>query len=91
MVIGLIEQLRKAIDEIDEELLNLLSKRRGFVREIAKLKESLDIPVLDKNREKKILDAISKKAKELELDVKFIKKLYEIILKNSRKEQKNNG
>ena len=90
-MISLIDDLRKEIDEIDEEILNNLSKRKNLVREIAKLKKSIRLPVMDKDREKNLLDNLKKKAKKIGLDEKFVGSLYGIILKNSREEQKNNG
>lgn len=86
-MISLIDELRKAIDEIDEEILNLLSKRRDFVKEISKLKESLDLPIFDKKREEEILESISRKARELGLDAKPVYDLFGSIFQSSRSEQ----
>ena len=91
MVINLIEKLRKEIDEVDEEILKNLSKRKNLVREIAKLKKSMNLPVMDAEREKKVLDNLKNKAKEKRLNKKFVESIYKIVLKNSREEQKRNG
>ena len=88
MVINLkIDDLRKAIDELDEEILNLLSKRKGFVKEIAKLKENTDLPIFDKKREEEILKNISNKAKQLGLDVNYLSNVFGVIFQGSRSEQ----
>ena len=86
-----LEKLRKEIDEVDEEILKNLSKRKNLVREIAKLKKSMNLPVMDAEREKKVLDNLKNKAKEKRLNKKFVESIYKIVLKNSREEQKRNG
>src|SRR3989344_4616455 len=83
----LIEKLRKSIDELDEEILKLLSKRKYLVMEVGKLKESLDLPVFDKKREQEILDNISKKAKQLGLDIDPVSDIFSSIFQSSRREQ----
>lgn len=86
-MIILIEKLRKSIDELDEEILKLLSKRKGLAREVGKLKEKLDLPVFDKKREQEILDSISKKAKQLGLDIDYVSNIFSSIFQSSRNEQ----
>ena len=87
MVIDLIENLRKLIDELDEEILKLLSKRKNLVKEVGKLKENLDLPVFDKKREEEILKTISNKAKLLGLDVDSVSNVFGAIFEGSRTEQ----
>jgi len=86
-VIILIEKLRKSIDELDEEILGALSKRKNLAKEVGKLKESLNLPVFDKKREQEILDNISKKAKQLGLDAGFVSGIFSSIFQKSRTEQ----
>ena len=52
-------QLRKEIDNLDEEIIRLLKKRMRISKEVGKLKELLDIPVEDKMREKEIIDRLN--------------------------------
>ena len=55
-------QLRKEIDNLDEEIIRLLKKRMHISKEVGKLKEILDIPVEDKMREKEIIDRLNTQA-----------------------------
>ena len=52
-------QLRKEIDNLDEEIIRLLKKRMRISKEVGKLKEILDMPVEDKMREKEIIDRLN--------------------------------
>jgi chorismate mutase len=49
---------RKKIDEIDNKILNLLSKRLYNVQKIGELKQQLGIPLGDNAREKEILERL---------------------------------
>ncbi|MBI1935679.1 prephenate dehydrogenase/arogenate dehydrogenase family protein [Candidatus Woesearchaeota archaeon] len=86
-MINLIDELRKIIDGLDEEILKILSKRRHLVKEIAKLKDELNIPIFDKKREEEILNNLSKKAKELGLDPDSISRIFSSIFQASRNNQ----
>ena len=83
----MIEDLRKAIDELDEEILNNLTKRKSIVKEIAALKKSMKVPVLDKEREIQVLENLRNKAREYGLNIELIDSIYSLIFDNSRIEQ----
>jgi len=55
-------QLRKEIDNLDEEIIQLLKKRMRISKEVGKLKEKLDIPVEDKIREQEIIERLTTRA-----------------------------
>ena len=55
-------ELRKQIDQLDEDIIQLLKKRMGISKEVGKLKEELDIPVEDKGREQEIIDRLTSQA-----------------------------
>jgi prephenate dehydrogenase len=91
------EQIRKAqnqdsfsynrdmIDEIDGQIFDLFKKRFEHVKRIGKEKKKKGMKIIDKNREKKILQERTKKT---DLDRKFIKELYKLIFQESYKQQK---
>lgn len=84
-----LEELRKEIDRIDDEIIMLLSKRKTLVKDIAVLKKTKNAPVFDKEREAQLITRLKKKAKENGLDEDFISRLYDYILKNSKDEQED--
>ena len=53
-----LEQIRKQIDKIDDDILNLLLERMECSRLIAKIKYEKNIPIFDKIREQEIFDDI---------------------------------
>ena len=54
-------ELRKQIDEIDDQLIPLLEKRMGIAAQVAKYKAQRGMPVLNEQREKEILDDVKQK------------------------------
>ena len=58
-----LDDLRKRIDEIDSKLVSLLNERAGFVVEIGKLKSQTSTPVYAPDREKEVLEKVTKQNK----------------------------
>lgn len=54
--------LREEIDNIDNQILDLFLKRLQLCENIANLKASLNIPILNEKREHEVLSNISKKS-----------------------------
>ena len=57
-----LEQSRKAIDDIDQQLVKLFTERMACAAEIAAYKKENNLPVLDAGRERQKLAAISEMA-----------------------------
>lgn len=74
-----LENFRKKIDLVDQLLINSLKKRFELVKKIGRLKKEIGLPALDKKRWQEVLRSRIKKASELGLSKKLIKKIYEII------------
>lgn len=53
-----LDQIRKDIDQIDQELVALLEKRMVCVSQIVKYKEQKGLPVLDQGREREVLEKV---------------------------------
>ena len=53
-----LDQIRKDIDQIDQELVALLEKRMVCVDQIVEYKEQEGLPVLDQGRENEVLEKV---------------------------------
>ena len=82
-----IENLRNEIDKIDDEILFLLSKRFEISKLIGKIKKEKNISAFQKDREVFIMGKIKLQAEKYRLNQEIFKKIYEVILKQSRKMQ----
>lgn len=74
-----IEEIRKKIDNLDDQILALLIKRIQMVKLIGKIKSGQSLPVLDKARFNKIIMRLTEKAEGLEISKKLIKNIWERI------------
>ena len=58
-----LEDLRKHIDEVDDQLINLLDKRMHYVQEVGKLKRGSNQLIYRPDREKAIIDRMVERSK----------------------------
>lgn len=80
-----IEALREKIDKTDEQLVELFKQRMMVSAEIAEFKRKNNQPVLDKQRERKLIERVSRLAgNELETEVRV---LYNTVMSLSRSYQ----
>ena len=82
-----ISVLRQQIDEIDEQLLSLLSKRMRISREIGTYKKEHNMPILQSGRYNEILDKRGKMGTSLDLNPEFISEIMKSIHEESVKVQ----
>lgn len=75
-----INQLRKTIDGIDQQILELLSKRTAICRSIGSLKRKQKIPIKDIPRENDVYAHIRKRAADLGLDPVQVEAVYRQIV-----------
>jgi chorismate mutase len=74
-----LDNCRKQIDALDEELLLVILKRMNMVRKIAVYKKAKSLPARDQNRWNTIIDHQQKRALRLGLHPVVVKKLWDII------------
>lgn len=78
-----LQNLRKEIDEIDDELLNLIAKRMDVSEKIGDFKKQHKVAVLQMGRWKQILEHHINKGVNLGLKEESVKEIFEIIHKDS--------
>ncbi len=84
-----LEKLRKNIDAVDEQLVQLLAQRLNISREIAKYKRQNNSPIMDEKRELEIIEDRTAKFKELGIDDKrFVAELFGLIIRKSLEVQR---
>lgn len=82
-----INELRKQIDELDNNLMDLLSKRMRVSREIGQYKKEHNMAVLQTSRYNEILDKRGAQGSLCGMDAKFIKEIFEAIHEESVRQQ----
>lgn len=83
----MIDDIRKQIDRIDIDLINLLATRMSLATQIGREKKASGAEILQATRESVVLDKAKLLADTLGLSDDFITKLYTVILSESRRIQ----
>lgn len=82
-----LNELRKQIDECDNNLMQELAKRMRVAREIGTYKKEHNMTVLQAGRYNEILDKYATQAVQCDMDPEFIKKVFEAIHEESVRQQ----
>ena len=82
-----LSQLRKQIDECDDNLIQELSKRMRIAREIGTYKKEHSMTILQSGRYSEILDKRGAQGASCDMDAEFIKHVFEAIHEESVRQQ----
>ncbi len=75
-----IQQIRDAIDEIDQEILQLFAQRHEYVKEIVKFKSGDEEGIIASERKEKVLKQRKAWAEEKGLDPEMIEKVFRLLI-----------
>ncbi|MBE4608900.1 prephenate dehydratase [Vibrio navarrensis] len=79
-----LEEIRLRLNDLDDQLLSLLSERRKLSIEVAKSKVKTSKPVRDASREQQLLVKLITNGREkYQLDAQYITKLFHTIIEDS--------
>lgn len=76
-------RLRQQIDQIDDELLELLIKRFGIVKQVGEYKKKQNLPIVNETREEEVLKRLKQKAEEQNSNPEQIEKIWREIINSS--------
>ncbi len=75
-----IQQLRKKVDQVDEQILNALSERAKICRTIGLVKKKKDLQIRDTARENEVYERVKEKAIQFHLDPLQVEAVYREIV-----------
>jgi chorismate mutase len=78
-----LDKLRKEIDEIDGQLLDLFNRRADLVLKVGQVKQQMGLKLFDPEREEQILSAVKAKNKG-PLPHQSVARLFERVIDESR-------
>ena len=82
-----LRDLRKQIDECDDDLIQILAKRMRVSREIGTYKKEHDMTILQTDRYSEILDKRGAQGAQCGMDAEFMRKIFETIHEESVRQQ----
>lgn len=87
LFLGHMDSLREKIDSVDKQIIELLAQRMNYVEEIGKYKLHNKVTIFQRRRWERILSSRKKLGKKLGLSEQFIKKLLQLVHKESISKQ----
>ena len=78
-----LDEIRKQITSLDQDLLTLFAKRRALTLNVAKSKIQQVRPIRDQQREQELLIRLIKQGKELGLDAHYVTSVFQTIIEDS--------
>lgn len=84
-----LESLRKRIDNVDRKIMQLVARRLTLARKAGRLKKKKNLPVIDKNREVKVLLSMHSYAKQLDIPDMLAIKIIRLLISFSKGVQKD--
>ena len=81
-----LEELRKRIDGVDEQICALIKERFDLVKEVGDAKKNLGVNVENKDREQEVIEAVRNRLPEELKD--YAEEIYRTIIKVSKEYQK---
>jgi len=78
-----LDEIRRHITSVDNQLLKLLAERRTLAIEVARSKQQNPRPVRDQQREQELLVKLIQHGRRLGLDAHYITQLYHTIIEDS--------
>lgn len=85
-----IEELRRRIDVIDDQLVRLLNVRVACAVEIGQLKHEAGVPIYQPDREKQVLEQVRMSATKLAgpLNAEAVLRIFERIIDEARRAER---
>ncbi|MBI5475907.1 MAG: chorismate synthase [Ignavibacteriales bacterium] len=81
-------KIRSEINLIDDMLILLLARRKELAEDVGIWKKKMNLPIYDAEREREIMNKRYSLLNETNLDKKFIKDIYKIIIRNAKEVQR---
>ncbi len=83
-----LKEIREHLDRLDELLVLILAERQSFISKVAEYKLRNNIEIHQPKREKEIIERKIEIAKQKGLNPEFIEDLFERIIEESKRIQK---
>ncbi len=82
------DKLNEQINRVDEEILFLLKRRFQTLKKLIKLKNESGEKVFENNMENDLIISKIAKARTMQLEENFIRELFELIIEESKRIEK---
>ena len=83
-----LDELRKEIEDIDQEIVELIARRTYVADTIAQVKEQQGLPTTDESQEEAVMDRASENADQFDVDRNLVKAIFRLLIELNKAEQR---
>jgi chorismate mutase len=83
-----LEELRREIEAIDREIVELIARRTYVADTIAGVKAEQGLPTTDEQQEQAVMDRAGENAERFEVDANLVKAIFRLLIELNKVEQR---
>ncbi|GAA0522320.1 chorismate mutase [Halorubrum aquaticum] len=83
-----LDELRREIEDIDQEIVELIARRTYVADTVAQVKEKRDLPTTDESQEARVMDRAGENAEQFDVDVNLVKAIFRLLIELNKAEQR---
>lgn len=83
-----LDELRREIEDIDRELVELIARRTYVADAVAQVKEEQNLPTTDESQEDRVMKRAGENAKRFEVDANLVKAIFRLLIELNKVHQR---
>lgn len=83
-----LDELRREIEEIDRELVELIARRTYVADTIAQVKTQEGLPTTDEEQETRVMERAGENAERFDVDANLVKAIFRLLIELNKVEQR---
>ena len=83
-----LDELRREIEDIDQEIVELIARRTYVADTVAAVKEERDLPTTDEGQEERVMERAGENAERFDVDANLVKAIFRLLIELNKVEQR---
>lgn len=83
-----LDELRKEIEDIDREIVELIARRTYVADTVAQVKAEHDLPTTDEGQEERVMERAGRNAEQFDVDANLVKAIFRLLIELNKVEQR---
>lgn len=85
-----LDELRKEIEDIDQEIVELIARRTYVADTVAEVKAAKGLPTTDEQQEDRVMERAGDNAHRFDVDNNLVKAIFRLLIELNKAEQREN-
>lgn len=83
-----LDELRREIEEIDHEIVELIARRTYVAEAVAEVKKDRDLPTTVEKQEERVMERAGENAEKFDIDSNLVKAIFRLLIELNKVEQR---